>query len=188
MRRPVLLYVILFGLLTTADIGSTLIGTSSGNGAEFNPSVEGGGGGLLVTRMIAINAAMLVFTAAMLNWALSRRERIAPELLERPSRAMFSCYFYLNPFPRRNQPHTVLHYLALAPAILMLKAFATFNNGLISAGIQDIVTPLASLIMQVIEGTAAYWLLIIVLFQLPWYISLRLAASFTQTRTRPVPA
>jgi hypothetical protein len=87
-------------------------------------------------------------------------------------------WIYLNPFSERNVPKSAFHYLALAPGMLLFKAFASFNNGLISFGLPDLVTPIASTISTFAQGGLAYWLLIFLLFLPIWWLSLRIAASF----------
>ena len=177
MLRIVLIYVGTFILLTVTDIGTTLWATSIGAGQEFNHAVTTPKGLLAVERMLLINAAVLIFTAGMLVWALRNADRIDPSYLARPERAVFN-YFYLNPFSQKNMPRSVLHYLALPLVILIFKAFASVNNTLIGFNLPDLATPLAIEVQRHVgEGPAAFWLVIFILFHPMWWLALRITAA-----------
>lgn len=175
MRAWVWIYVAAFTALTATDIASTLWASGTG-GQEFNAAVSTEEGSLHIERMIAINAAFLVFSAGMLFWALRQRERIDQRYIERPERALFN-YFYLNPFSKKIVPKSAFHYIALAPTVLGVKAFATFNNSLIAAALPDIVTPIARVIHSLGVGTmATYWIVIAIIFHPFWWAALHLTA------------
>lgn len=175
MRAWVWIYVAAFAALTVTDIASTLWASGTG-GQEFNAAVATEEGALHLERMIGINVAFLVFSAGMLAWALRQRERIDPRYIERPERALFN-YFYLNPFSKKIVPKSAFHYLALAPTVLGVKAFATFNNSLIAAAVPDIVTPIARVIHSLGAGPmATYWIVIALIFHPLWWAALHLTA------------
>jgi hypothetical protein len=176
MQKWVWAYIAGFVALTGADYISTILGIAEG-ASEFNHTMADGDGGLRTARFLAVNAAMLAFTCFMLSWAWRNHARIDQRYITRPERAMFN-WIYLNPFSERNVPKSAFHYLALAPGMLLFKAFASFNNGLISFGLPDLVTPIASTISTFAQGGLAYWLLIFLLFLPIWWLSLRIAASF----------
>ncbi len=177
MFRTVSIYVCAFILLTATDIGTTLWASSIGAGQEFNHAIATPEGLLAVERMLLINAAMLLFTAGMLFWALRNADRIDPRYLARPERAVFN-YFYLNPFSLKNMPKSVLHYLALPLVMLIFKAFASVNNTLIGFNVPDLATPLAIGVQRYIgEGPAAFWVVIFILFHPMWWIALRITAA-----------
>lgn len=175
MRDWVWIYVVAFTALTATDIASTLWATGTG-GQEFNAAVATEDGLLHLERIIGINAAFLVFSAGMLFWALRQRCRIDPRYVERPERALFN-YFYLTPFSKKNIPKSAFHYIALAPTVLGMKAFATFNNALIAADLPDIVTPVAMAVHSLGAGTmATYWIVIALIFHPLWWAALHLTA------------
>jgi hypothetical protein len=177
MLRMVLLYVGAFILLTVTDVGTTLWATSIGAGEEFNHAVATPEGLLAVERMLFINAAVLIFTAGMLVWALRNADRIDPRYLARPERAVFN-YLYLNPFSQRNMPRSVLHYLALPIVMLIFKAFASVNNTLIGFNLPDLATPLAIEVQRHVGASpAAFWVVIFILFHPMWWIALRITAA-----------
>jgi hypothetical protein len=184
MHRFVLSYALAYIALTGTDIASTLFATAAGSGMEMNASVADGSGGLHLGRMLAINAAMLLFTGGMLEWALRRRQRIDPRYLARPECGLFN-WIYLNPFAAKRVPTSAFHYLALAPTMLAMKLFASANNSLIGAGIPDVVTPLAHAVTRVVPGTAGYWVVIFILFMPFWWLSLRLAARWLRSAQAP---
>jgi hypothetical protein len=184
MHRIVLYYALAYIALTGTDIASTLFATSAGTGMEMNANVADGSGGLHLGRMLALNAAMLVFTAGMLEWALRQRQRIDPHYLERPERALFN-WLYLNPFAARRVPTSAFHYLALAPTMLGMKLLASANNSLIGAGIPDVVTPLAHAVTGVVPGITGYWVVIFILFMPFWWLSLRLVARLLRRERAP---
>lgn len=171
MGKWIGLYVLAFLALTGADIASTHWATASGQGQEFNAVVATEDGGLHTERLLIINAAFLVFSAGFLAWALGRRDKIDPRYLERPSRALFN-YYYLNPFSKKIMPKSVFHFIALAPTVLLMKAFAAFNNSLIAAGMPDIVSPLAYAVKDLGAGPMTYWVVIFILFHPLWYLAL----------------
>ena len=178
MFRIVLIYVGAFVLLTATDVGTTLWASSMGAGQEFNHAVATPEGLLAVERMLLINAAMLLFTAGMLFWALRNADRIDPRYLARPERAVFNYFLYLNPFSQKNMPRSVLHYLALPLVMLMFKAFASMNNTLIGLKVPDLVTPLAIEVQSLVgEGPAAFWVVIFILFHPMWWLALRITAA-----------
>ena len=129
---------------------------------------------LEIGRMLAVNAAMLVLLAGMLWWALNNRHRIDPLCLAQPHRALFS-WLHLNPFGERNVPKTALVYIAMAPTVLMGKALASINNLLIGAGLPDLITPLAMAVNRLVEGPAAYWILIMIITMPLYWLGLHIA-------------
>ena len=170
------LYVIGFLILTGTDIGTTLWAESKGVGQEFNQTVSDGAGMLSGKRLLAVNGIFLLFSASMLWWALQRRHQIAPVYLARPGSAALR-YLYLNPFAAKRIPLSAFHYIAQAPAVLMLKLVVSLNNSLIAAGIPDLLTPLATLIDSVVgNNTVTYWTFIVVLLHPIWWASLHLTA------------
>ncbi len=176
MNKWFVLYVIGFLILTGTDIATTLWAASKGVGQEFNQTVSDGEGMLSVKHLLTVNGMLLLFSASMLWWALRRRHQIAPVYLARPGSAALR-YFYLNPFAAKRIPLSAFHYIALAPAILILKAVVSLNNSLIAAGIPDLLTPLAMLIDSVVgNNTVTYWIFIIVLLHPIWWASLHLTA------------
>lgn len=175
MGKWVGLYIVAFVALTGADVASTHWAIGGGGGQEFNAVVATDDGGLHTDRMLWINAAFLVFSAGMLAWALQRRDRIDPRYLERPSRSLFN-YFYINPFSKKIMPKSVFHFIAFAPTVLMMKAFAAFNNSLIAIEAPDIVTPLAYAIKDLGAGPMTYWIVIFILFTPLWYLALAVTA------------
>jgi hypothetical protein len=175
MRAWVWIYVTAFAALTVTDIASTLWATGSG-GQEFNAAVATEGGALHLERMIGINVAFLLFSTGMLVWALRQRDRIDPRYLERPERALFN-YFYLNPFSQKIVPKSAFHYIALAPTVLGVKAFASLNNSLIGAAVPDVVTPIARAISSLGAGPmATFWIIIALIFHPFWWAALHLTA------------
>ncbi len=176
MQKWVWAYIAGFVALTGADFASTILGIAAGAN-EFNPTMADGEGGLRMARFLLLNAAMLAFTCFMLIWAWRNRARIDQRYITRPERAMFN-WIYLNPFSEQNVPKSAFHYLALVPGMLLFKAFAVFNNGLISFRLPDLVTPVASIIFTFAQGPLAYWTLIFLLFLPIWWLSLRVAAFF----------
>lgn len=176
----VLLYVSGFVVLTATDIGTTLWALSVGAGQEFNHAVATADGLLQLERMLAINGAVLVFTAGMLVWALRNIGRIDPRYVDLPERAVFN-YFYLNPFSDKNAPKAALHYLALPLTMLFFKVFASVNNSLIALKIPDLATPLAMAIRPYLgDGAAGFWAVIIVLFHPMWWVALRIVTAALQ--------
>ena len=128
---------------------------------------------------------MLVFTSFMLIWAWRNRLRIDTKYISRPERAMFN-WIYLNPFSEQNVPKSAFHYLALAPGMLFFKTVVSFNNSLISFGLPDFLTPVASAIFTFVQGPLAYWTLICLLFLPIWWLSLRVAAAFVRASSKSV--
>lgn len=180
MFRIVLIYVGAFILLTATDVGTTLWASSIGAGQEFNHSVATPEGLLAIERMLFINAAVLIFTAGMLVWALRNADRIDHRYLARPERAAFN-YFYLNPFSTKNMPKSALHYLALPLVMLIFKTFASMNNALIGFNVPDLVTPLAIEVQRHVgTGPAAFWVVIFILFHPMWWLALRITAAAVQ--------
>ena len=184
-------YVAGFIALTGADLVSTILGIAAG-ASEFNHTLATSGGDIKIAQFLLVNAAMLVFTSFMLIWAWRNRLRIDTKYISRPERAMFN-WIYLNPFSERNVPKSAFHYLALAPGMLFFKTVVSFNNSLISFGLPDFLTPVASAIFTFVQGPLAYWTLICVLFLPIWWLSLRLAAAFVRASSKsveqlPVPA
>jgi hypothetical protein len=148
------------------------------------------GGDLKTAQFLLVNAAMLAFTSFMLIWAWRNRLRIDKKYISRPERAMFN-WIYLNPFSERNVPKSAFHYLALAPGMLLFKTVVSFNNSLISFGLPDFLTPVASAIFTFAQGPLAYWILICLLFLPIWWFSLRVAAAFLRAsaeRAEPLSA
>ena len=176
MKKWFWAYIAGFIALTGADLASTILGIAAG-ASEFNHTVATSGGDLKTAQFLLVNAAMLSFTSFMLIWAWRNRLRIDKKYISRPERAMFN-WIYLNPFSERNVPKSAFHYLALAPGMLLFKAFASFNNTLIFFGLPDIVTPVASAIFTFVQGPLVYWILICLLFLPIWWLSLRVAAAF----------
>ena len=173
----VLLYVSGFVVLTATDIGTTLWALSVGAGQEFNHAVATADGLLRLERMLAINGAVLAFTAGMLVWALRNIGRIDSRYVDLPERAVFN-YFYLNPFSAKNAPKALLHYLALPLTMLFFKVFASVNNSLIALKIPDVATPLAMAIRPYLgDGPAAFWAVIVVLFHPMWWVALRITTA-----------
>lgn len=176
MRKLIGLYVACFLVLTGTDIGSTLWAASKGKGQEFNATVSDGAGLLEVERLLAVNGGLLIFIVGMLWWALRRRDRIDPVYLAHPARAVLN-YFYLNPFAEKRIPVSAFHYIAFAPAVLMVKAIVSLNNSLIAAGIPDLITPMAMFADGIFANdVATYWTVVIILFHPLWWASLRLVA------------
>ena len=176
MKKWFWAYIAGFIALTGADLASTILGIAAG-ASEFNHTVATSGGDLKTAQFLLVNAAMLAFTSFMLIWAWRNRLRIDKKYISRPERAMFN-WIYLNPFSERNVPKSAFHYLALAPGMLLFKAFASFNNTLIFFGLPYIVTPVASAIFTFVQGPLVYWILICLLFLPIWWLSLRVAAAF----------
>ena len=176
MKKWFWAYIAGFIALTGADLASTILGVAAG-AYEFNHKMATGDGGLKTVQFFAVNAAMLAFTSFMLTWAWRNRRRIDQRYISQPARAMFN-WIYLNPFSERNVPKSAFHYLALAPGMLLFKAFASFNDTLIFFGLPDIVTPVASAIFTFVQGPLVYWILICLLFLPIWWLSLRVAAAF----------
>ncbi|MBU6372290.1 MAG: hypothetical protein KJS97_06130 [Alphaproteobacteria bacterium] len=191
MGKWIGLYVIAFLALTGADMASTHWATAAGQGQEFNAVVATEDGALHTDRFLLVNGLFLAFSVAMLAWAFPRRAKIDPRYIERPSRALFN-YFYLNPFSKKIAPKSVFHFLALAPAVLLMKAFAAFNNSLIAAGAPDIVTPLAKAVFGLgASELLTYWTVIIVIFHPIWYLALVATARLlrgTPAAATPQPA
>jgi hypothetical protein len=191
MKKWFWAYVAGFIALTGADLVSTILGIAAG-ASEFNHTLATSGGDIKIAQFLLVNAAMLVFTSFMLIWAWRNRLRIDTKYISRPERAMFN-WIYLNPFSERNVPKSAFHYLALAPGMLFFKTVVSFNNSLISFGLPDFLTPVASAIFTFVQGPLAYWTLICVLFLPIWWLSLRLAAAFVRASSKsveqlPVPA
>lgn len=176
MQKLVWAYVAGFAALTVADFVSTIMGIAAG-ASEFNHTMATSEGDLRIAPFFLVNAAMLAFTSFMLIWAWRNRARIDQRYISRPERAMFN-WIYLNPFSERNVPKSAFHYLALAPGMLLFKTVASVNNSLISFGLPDILTPVASVIFNFAKGPLAYWILIFLLFLPIWWLSLRVAAAF----------
>lgn len=188
-RRMLLaLYVALYLMMTFADAWSTALGLSAG-AREFNHHVSAEGG-LAVRwgRFLLLNALVLGATAAMFAWALSRVDRIDPRYLREPWRASMNWLLYLNPFSVRNQPRSVLHYLAGPLCLLAAKAFATANNLLIAYDLPDVVTPIARAVLGQIDDVAGYWVVIFIVFTPAWVASLYATAAWLRRRMpRTVP-
>lgn len=178
------LYVAAFVALTGADIASTHWAIGGGGGQEFNAVVATDTGSLHTERLLLVNAAFLAFSTAMLAWALRVRDRIDPRYLAQPARALFN-YWYINPFSNKIVPKSAFHYIALAPTVLLMKAFAAFNNSLIGAQAPDIVTPLAKAVASLGTGAWTYWVVIFIIFHPLWFAALALTAR--ALRSAPVP-
>lgn len=176
MKKWVWVYIAGFIALTGADFATTILGIRAG-ASEFNHTLATSGGDLKTAQFLLVNAAMLAFTSFMLIWAWRNRLLVDKKYIYRPERAMFN-WIYLNPFSERNVPKSAFHYLALAPGMLIFKIFASFNNSLISFGLPDLLTPIASAIFTFVQGPLAYWILIFLLFLPIWWLSLRVAAAF----------
>lgn len=188
MKKWVWAYIASFIALTGADVASTTLGIAAG-ASEFNHTLATSDGGVKIAQMLLVNAAMLAFTSFMLIWAWRNRLRIDQLYISRPERAMFN-WIYLNPFSERNVPKSAFHYIALAPGMLLFKAVVSFNNSLISCGLPDFLTPVASAIFTLLQGPLAYWALIFLLFLPIWWLSLRLAAAVLRAdipRVEPLP-
>jgi hypothetical protein len=187
-RMLVALYVALYLLLTLTDAWSTALGLSAG-AREFNHHVSAEGGmAMQWGRFMAINALVLGATAAMFAWALARIERIDPRYLREPWRASLNWLLYLNPFSVRNQPRSVLHYIAGPLGLLAAKAVATANNLLIAHDLPDVVTPIAHAVLAQVDGVAGYWVVIFVVFTPSWVASLYVTAAWLRRaapRTAP---
>ena len=189
MKKWFWAYIASFIALTGADLASTILGIAAG-ASEFNHTVATSGGGLKTAQFLLVNAAMLAFTSFMLIWAWRNRLHIDKKYISRPERAMFN-WIYLNPFSERNVPKSAFHYLALAPCLLLFKTVVSFNNSLISFGLPDFLTPVASAIFTFAQGPLAYWILICLLFLPIWWFSLRIAAAFLRAsaeRAEPLSA
>ena len=190
MKKWFWVYVAGFIALTGADVVSTILGIAAG-ASEFNHTLATSEGGLKIAQFLLVNAAMLLFTSFMLIWAWRNRLRIDTKYISRPERAMFN-WIYLNPFSERNVPKSAFHYLALAPGMLFFKTVVSFNNSLISFGLPDFLTPVASAIFTFVEGPLAYWTLISLMFLPIWWLSLHVAAAFVRASSKsaeqlPVP-
>jgi hypothetical protein len=185
MKKWLWAYIAGFIALTVTDLASTILGVASG-AHEFNATVATDEGGINIARFLGVNAAMLAFTSFMLIWAWRNRLHINQLYISQPARAVFN-WIYLNPFSERNVPKSAFHYIALAPGMLIFKAFASFNNTLIFFGLPDIVTPIASAIFTFAEGPLAYWILICLLFLPIWWLSLRVAAGFLRASAEQLP-
>lgn len=181
-RMLVALYAALYLMLTFADAWSTALGMSAG-GREFNHHVATDGGvAVQWGRFMLLNALVLGLTAAMLGWALARVDRIDPRYLREPWRASMNWLLYLNPFPARNQPRAVLHYIAGAVALLAAKAIAAGNNLLIAHDVPDVVTPIARAVLAQVDGVAGYWIVIFIVFTPAWIASLYATAALLRRR------
>jgi hypothetical protein len=178
MKKWFWAYIACFIALTGADFVSTILGIAAG-ASEFNHTMATSEGDLKIAQFLLVNAAMLAFTSFMLIWAWRNRLRIDTKYISRPERAMFN-WIYLNPFSERNMPKSAFHYLALAPGMLLFKTVVSFNNLLISFGLPDYLTPVASAISTFVQGPLAYWTLICLLFLPIWWLSLRVAAAFVR--------
>jgi hypothetical protein len=173
----VLVFAAAYVVMTAADMVTTQWGLAAGQGFESNHSVSDGAGGLDLQRFLALNAVVLCCTAGMLAWALRNRDVVNPVYLRQPARALFS-WFHLNPFSKKVMANSVFAYIALAPGIILFKAFAAINNWLIASDIPDVVTPIAHLLYPYMHEVIAYWILIFILAQPIWLASLHLAAWF----------
>jgi len=187
-RMLVALYVALYLMLTFADAWSTALGLAAG-GREFNHHVAAEGGlAIRWGQFMALNALVLGATAAMFGWSLARVDRIDPRYLREPWRASLNWMLYLNPFSARNQPRSVLHYLAGPVGLLAAKAIATGNNLLIAHDVPDVVTPIARAVLAQVDGVAGYWVVIFVVFTPSWIASLYATAALLRRRsTRTTP-
>lgn len=187
-RMLVALYVALYLALTFADAWSTALGLAAG-GREFNHHVAAEGGLALVWgRFMAINALLLAAMAAMFAWSLARVDRIDPRYLREPWRASLNWATYLNPFSARNQPRSVLHYLAGPVALLAAKVVASGNNLLIAHDVPDVITPIANAVLAQVDGVAGYWVVIFIVFMPSWVASLYATAALLRrqaARTTP---
>lgn len=179
MWTVILVYILAYALATLADAGSTLLAMASGAGQEFNATVSNEHKMLDLEVFAYINSGLLVFTVGMLVWALLNRSRIEPRYLERPYLAVASI-FYLNPFSELTIGRSPLHYIALAPAIVIFKAIVAVNNTLISLNMPDLLTPLAVLSVRQFGEIAGYWAVITVLLIPVWVVSLYIAASIVR--------
>lgn len=187
-RMLVALYVALYLMLTFADAWSTALGLAAG-GREFNHHVSAEGGvAMRWGQFMALNAVVLGVTAAMFGWSLARVDRIDLRYLREPWRASLNWMLYLNPFSARNQPRSVLHYLAGPVGLLAAKAVATGNNLLIAHDVPDVVTPIARAVLAQVDGVAGYWVVIFVVFTPSWIASLYATAALLRRRlTRTTP-
>lgn len=175
MWNVVFAYILAFALVTLADAGSTLLAMASGAGQEFNPVLSDQQKELDLEMFAYVNGGLLAFSAGMLAWALINRSRIEPRYIERPYLAAASI-FYLNPFSESTIGRSPLHYIALAPAIVIFKAIIALNNTLISLNIPDLLTPLAVLFVRQFGDLAGYVAVITVLLIPIWLVSLYIAA------------
>ena len=142
IRTIISIYVLLYAVLAAGDLGSTLLGHTSG-ASEFNPVMQEGDR-IDVGRFIWVNTLVGAVSAAMLGWALARAERADPRYVRSPWKASLSWLTYLNPFARENQPKAVFHWVAIPVSLLFVRFFAILNNLAITYDIPDVLTPIAS--------------------------------------------
>lgn len=172
----VVAYVIAFVLATAADAGTTLMAMASGAGQEFNAAVSDGQKMLHLETFAYVNGAVLVFSSVMLVWALLNRSRIAPRFIAHPMLAAHSI-IYFNPFSPSTISRSPLHYIALAPALVLFKLLVATNNALINMQIPDLLTPLAMLAVRQFGEFAGYWIVIALMIVPVWLVSLYMAAG-----------
>lgn len=179
MWTVILAYILAFTVATLADAGSTLLAMASGQGQEFNAAVADESKMLNLEMFAYLNGGLLVFSVVMLTWALLNRSRIEPRYIERPYLAAGSV-FYLNPFSGTTIGRSPLHYIALAPALVIFKSIVALNNTLISLDIPDLLTPVAVAAIQRFGELAGYWAVIAVLLIPVWLVSLYIAAGLVR--------
>lgn len=185
-RLLIMLYVALYVMLTLTDAWTTALGLSAG-AREFNHHVSSDNGLTVRWGVFAlVNALVLAATAAIFGWALARIDRIDPRYLREPWRASMNWLLYLNPFSARNQPRSVLHYVALPLALLAAKAVASTNNLLIAFHLPDVVTPIAHAVLEKVDGVAGYWAVIFIVGTPSWVASLYATAAWLRRRNQGI--
>lgn len=181
MRRTISVYVLLYGVLAAADLGSTLLGHSLADAAEFNP-VMAKDSQLDVRRFIALNVVIGAVCTAMLIWALGRGERVEPTYMRSPWRAALTWLTYMNPFAARNVSKAVFHWIAIPISLLLVRAFAVGNNLLISFQLPDVLTPLTRWIMPIVPSALVYPIVATILMAPFWIGSLYLVRRVLEAR------
>lgn len=167
-------YAAAYAILTVTDIASTRWALANG-GKEFNNAVATESGQLDLGIFLVLNLAVLVLTAATLEWGLRHRAVIEPRYLARPELAIFNI-FYLNPVSARVMPRSVFHSVAIAPTVVGMKLLATTNNLLIGFGRPSPIKPLVDAALALVGRAWASWLVIGLLVLPVWWLALRLSA------------